>query len=300
MPTKNMDLVTLMEDFGTEAACREALEELRWPEGVKCLRCGHDKISHITTRNLFECAKCEYQFSVRTGTIFSDSKLPLSKWFLAAYIMCESRKGVSANQLKRMLRVSYKTAWYLCHRIRHAMFDEDAKPLTGVVEIDETLLGGKRIGGGSGPHGKVTVIGAVSRDGQVRLAHVPDRKSQTIRDFVNKHVGEAEALYSDSHRPYRKAARKRKIPHGRVDHSRKQWVNGNIHTNTIESVWSLLDRSIIGAFHKVSTKHLPKYLHEVEWRHNNRENEYLFRDTLLELLGCGQFEYKELIANAAT
>jgi transposase-like protein len=304
MPTKNIDLVELMGRYGTEDACRELLKELRWPDGVRCPRCeeqGKDEtvVSEIKNRNVFECDECGYQFSVRVGTIFHDSKLPLAKWFLAAYIMCESRKGVSANQLKRMLKVSYKTAWFLCHRIREAMKVEGERKLLGVVEADETYLGGEARGKGSGyVKNKAVVMGAVERDGQVRLRHVPNRKSPQVSRFVKDHVSSDATLYTDAYRPYKRAARKAGIDiHGRVDHSRGEWVNGKIHTNTIEGVFSLLDRSIMGAYHKVSKKHLTRYLDEVEWRYNNRKNPYLFRDTLLELIDAQQLEYKELITN---
>jgi transposase-like protein len=139
-----VDLPRLIERFGSEDKCRAYLEELRWPDGVKCPRCDSDKISRIKTRNQFDCDGCRYQFSVRVGTVFQDSKLPLWKWFLAVYMIGEAKKGVSANQLKRMLGVSYKTAWFLCHRIRSAMTDESGKLLTGIVEADETYVGGKR------------------------------------------------------------------------------------------------------------------------------------------------------------
>src|SRR5689334_1984255 len=138
-----IDLCELIEQFGSEDKCRDYLEGLRWPDGVKCPRCGSDKISRIKKRHTFDCDACRYQFSVRAGTVFHDSHLPLWKWFLAVYVMCESKKGVSANQLKRMLGVSYKTAWYLCHRIRSAMTDETTEPLTGTVEADETYVGGR-------------------------------------------------------------------------------------------------------------------------------------------------------------
>src|SRR6266700_6042216 len=159
-----MNLPKLIERFGSEDKCHAYLEELRWPEGVKCPRCGSDKISRIRARRQFDCDGCRYQFSVRVGTVLQDSKLPLWKWFLAVYMMCEAKKGVSANQLKRMLGVSYKTAWFLCHRIRSAMYDETAGPLTGTVEIDETYVGGKVRGRGKGYiENKTMVVGAVQR-----------------------------------------------------------------------------------------------------------------------------------------
>ena len=146
----DMDLPKLVEDFRSEAKCRAYLESLRWPETVACPRCQSVKISRIASRSQFDCDSCRYQFSVTAGTIFHDSHLPLWKWLLATYMMAEAKKGVSANQLKRTLAVSYKTAWYLCHRIRAAMKDANPRPLDGIVEVDETWVGGKRRGVGRG------------------------------------------------------------------------------------------------------------------------------------------------------
>src|SRR5882757_4532659 len=140
---QQMDLRKLMEAFDTKAECREYLEGLRWPKGLSCPRCKGETISRIQKRDQFDCDSCRYQFSVMSGTIFHDSHLPLIKWFAAVYLLCESRKGMSANQLKRMLGISYKTAWYLCHRIRHAMKRANVEKLTGTVEVDETYVGGK-------------------------------------------------------------------------------------------------------------------------------------------------------------
>lgn len=297
MPTSEITLPELIEKFGSEDACHAALAEMRWPDGIACPRCGSKAISRIVKRRQFDCDGCRYQFSVRVGTIFQESKLPLWKWFLAVYMMVQSKKGVSAKQLQRMLGVTYKTAWFLCHRIREAMKVEGEHRLSGIVEADETFLGGKRRGVGSGnKDNKTVVLGAVERGGEVRLKMAPSRKSPEIRSFIKKNVSrDADALHTDSYKAYIGAARQHRIPHGRVDHSRYEWVNGQVHTNTIEGVFSLLDRSILGAYHKISTKHLPRYLDEVEWRYNNRENPYLFRDTILELIGAEQLEYKSLV-----
>jgi transposase-like protein len=302
MSTKNLTLLELVEQFASEDECHEFLAELRWPKGIRCSECNSDSVSYLRKRRQYDCNACRKRFSVKAGTIFNDSHLPLRKWFLAVYIMCQSKKSVSAKQLQRMLGVAYKTSWYLCHRIREAMRDEDERPLTGIVEADETYLGGSRKGVGSGPHPEyqAVVMGAVSRDGKLRLRHVPDRTAPQIRDFIEKNVSpKAKALHTDAYRAYISAAKRVGLPHGRVNHSRGEWVNGQVHTNTIEGVFSLLDRSILGAYHKVSKKHLHRYLEEVEWRYNNRENPYLFRDTILELISCEPMEYRHLISQSA-
>src|SRR3954454_5689657 len=187
-----MDLPQLVEKFGSEDKCHAYLEELRWPDGVECPRCASKKISRIKDRRQFDCDGCRYQFSVRVGTIFHDSKLPLWKWFLAVYMMGESKKGISANQLKRMLGVSYKTAWFLCHRIRSTMTDESGELLRGVVEADETYVGGKLSGFASRKESaahrrdnKTVVLGAVERGGKVRLRVAPDAKSATVKKFLS-------------------------------------------------------------------------------------------------------------------
>ncbi|MFI5259122.1 MAG: IS1595 family transposase [Candidatus Limnocylindrales bacterium] len=300
--TQDLDLVALIEDFGSEDKCRTYLEELRWPDGVRCPRCDSDKISRIVKRHQFDCDVCRYQFSVTAGTIFNDSHLPLWKWFLAVYVMGESKKGISANQLKRMLRVSYKTAWYLCHRIRESMRDDAAPYLMGIVEADETYIGGKhpgQRGGRSLAFNKTAVLGAVERGGEVRF-RVTDRvNGKAIRSFLEAVVGdEAEAIYTDQFQSYR-GIEDENTRHETVNHAAKQWVQGDVHTNTIEGVWSLFKRGLIGSYHHVSVDHLPAYLDEMAFRYNNRENAYLFRDTLLRLIGAEPMPYAELVAEGA-
>jgi transposase-like protein len=300
------NLPELIEQFGSEDKCHAYLEELRWPDGIKCPRCDSDKISRIAKRRQFDCDACRYQFSVRVGTLFHDSKLPLWKWFLAVYLMGESKKGVSANQLKRMLGVSYKTAWYLCHRIRAAMHDESAPLLRGIVEADETYVGGKlrhgtyRTGREAKQHrldNKTVVLGAVERGGRVRLRMAPDSSSATIKGFLADVVSDdAEAIYTDAFRSYR-GIEDENTRHEWVDHSRDEWVRGHVHTNTVESVWSLFDRSVIGAYHKLSVKHLPAYLDEAAFRWNNRENPFWFRDTILRLVEGDTLTFAELTAS---
>jgi transposase-like protein len=302
-----------MDAFGTEDRCREALEGLRWPQGPECTRCQSHRLSRMYKRDQFDCDSCGYQFSVTAGTIFHDTHLPLRKWFLATYVMTESRKGVSANQLKRMLGVSYKTAWYLCHRIRAAMVEAQPKPLSGVVEADETFLGGKpRRKAGVSQRGtgdpnarrdasrewrkhKTIVLGAVERGGDVRLRVVPHNRRGNVMTFLEAAVDDhAKAIYSDELRSYDGLGDEDTV-HASVNHRKGEWVRGDVHTNTIESVWSLLDRAIMGSYHRLSVKHLPAYLQEFEWRFNNRENPYLFRDTLMRLVKAEPLPYKDLI-----
>ena len=199
MQAQDMNLMKLVEQFQTDDACREMLEKLRWPEGVVCPRCEGKSIRNSYTRDQYDCASCGYQFSVTAGTIFHDSHLPLKKWFIATYLMVESKKGISANQMKRTLSVSYRTAWYLCHRIRAAMSDGKPNLLRGIVEVDETLVGGKEKGIGSGNRGKKALVaGAVQRNGDARLQTIPDTTRKTLHGFIDKYVSDnAEAIYTD-------------------------------------------------------------------------------------------------------
>jgi transposase-like protein len=289
-----VNLVKLVEDFGSEERCRAYLEGLRWPDGFECPRCGGKTISRIVQRNQFDCDSCRYQFSVTAGSTFHDSHLPLWKWFLAVYLMIESKKGISSKQLQRTLDVSYKTAWYLSHRIRDAMGSVEESPLVGVVEVDETLIGGKVEGAGRGyRENKTVVIGALQRGGKVRLRVIPNTRRHNVIDFIEANV-KAEAIYTDELKSYERGIDP-ETRHETVTHSAGEYVRGDVHTQGVESVWSLFKRSIIGSYHRLSVKHLPAYLDEMEWRFNNRDNPFLFRDTLLVLLHSDPLPYKELV-----
>lgn len=294
-----MNLISLFDRFNCDDKCRAYLERLRWPSGVCCTRCGDTAVSRLSDRPKWLCRSCDYQFSVTSGTIMHDTHLPLRKWFAAIYLMVESRKGMSANQLKRTLGVNYRTAWYLCHRIREAMGNDplEGPALVGVVEVDETLVGGKAKGKGRGyRENKTLVAGALQRGGQVRLERVPDVKRRTLHDFIHRNVkNEAEAIYTDELKSYLGIADEN-TRHETVNHSQEVWVIGDVHTNSIEGVWSLFKRSIIGAFHKMSAKHMDRYLAELEWRFNNRKNPHIFRDTMSRIVRTPHLTYRKLVA----
>ena len=226
------------------------------------------------------------------------SHLPLRKWFLAIYLMCESKKGVSANQLKRTLGVAYQTAWHLCHRIREAMGNDPftGATLLGIVEVDETLVGGRRKGVGTGNReGKTWVAGAVQRGGNVRLERIPNIKKATLHGFIQRTVrDEAEAIYTDDLKSYLGIGDD-DTRHDTVNHSAEEWVVGDVHTNSIEGVWSLFKRSVVGTFHKMSVKHMDRYLEELEWRFNNRDNPHIFRDTLRRIMHTDNLTYRDLV-----
>ena len=295
---QEMDLMKLMERFDTSEQCRAYLEGLRWRDKVTCPRCQSEKISRIRERNQFDCDSCRYQFSVTAGSIFHDSHLPLPKWFAAVYLMCEARKGVSANQLKRTLGVSYKTAWYLCHRIRKAMKEANPAPLKGTVEVDETYIGGHRrhVGHKAYRANKTMVLGAIERGGNVRLRVERRNDRKTLHEFIKKNtLPETARIVTDEWPAYRGIA-DHDTKHETVNHHEEEWVRGDVHTNTVEGVWSLFKRSVVGSYHQVSAKHLDRYLDEFEWRFNGRKNPYLFRDTMMRLLGAHALTYEALTA----
>lgn len=299
-----MNLVRLVEKFRSEDKCRAYLERLRWPQGVCCPRCQGRTISRIAKRNQFDCDSCRFQFSVTSGTIFHDTKLPLWKWFLAVYMVVESKKGVSANQLKRTLEVSYRTAWYLCHRIRKALEGQDSF-LRGVVEIDATYVGGRISGQGRGmkPQNKTLVIGAVERGGRARFKSARldgnSENQRAVGKFLRANISECATVYTDKSGAFVTETRKRGNKHDSVNHSADEWLRGDVHTNGIEGAWSLFKRSVVGAYHQVSLKHLPAYLDEFEYRFNNRENPYIFRDALAMLVQSGNLEYSTLVSEEA-
>ncbi len=298
----DINLVSLIERFGDDDKCREALRKIRWPDGVACPRCGDMSVSELKEYDRWDCNGCRYQFTVTAGTVLHKTKIPLFKWFLAIYLMVESKKGMSANQLKRTLGVSYKTAWFLCHRIREAMGNDPftGPTLFGIIEVDETWVGGVQKGAGRGPYSstnKAIVVGAVQRDGKVRLERIADTKRKTLDDFVRRTVtDEALAIYTDEFPSYRGMGERLGIPHGTVHHNADEWVVGDAHTNSVEGVWSLFKRSIMGSFHKISLKHLDRYLEELEWRFNNRDNPHIFRDTLRRMMDTEPLEYEALTA----
>lgn len=294
-----MNLPKLIEQFGSEQKCRARLTELRWPNGVICPRCESKSVSTIADRDQYDCNACRYQFSVTAGTIFHDSHLSLSKWFLAIYLMTESKKGMSALQIKRTLDIAYQTAWYLCHRIRAAMRDINSELLRGIVEVDETYVGGKTRHMGRGYKGnKAIAIGAVQRAGKIRLQVITHADKATLHKFIADNTApDTEAIYTDELPAYW-GIDDADTRHESVFHSAEEWVRGDVHTNGIESVWSLLKRSIVGSYHQVSIKHLDAYLDELEHRFNNRKNEYIFRDTLTKLVNAAKLPYVELIKAA--
>ena len=299
-----MNLIDINTMFPTEEKCRELLTRLRFPEGPLCLRCKGPVVELETEKQLFYCKDCDYQFSVTAGSVFNDSHLPLVKWFAATLLLCEAKKGMSACQIQRTLGIgSYKTAWYLCHRIRHAMAQTDKPMLDGKVEMDTTYIGGEIRGKGhiAKNDNKEVVIGIRKRNGDLRFFHAQDAKSGTLANYVRENISEdVEVIFTDDHVAnivaMRKAGRKN---HKTINHSKGSYVVGDIHTNTVESAFSLLKRGITGTWHKLSAKHLPAYLEEMTFRFNRRKNSDLFLDTLRHMVTAPVLTFEKLTKESA-
>ncbi len=302
-----MNLIDVTKQFSTDEQCLNYLEKMRWPNGVRCPICGHDSVSRIereaeskNKRNRFyQCLEpsCKQQFSATSGTIFHDSHLPLTKWFMAVAMIADAKKGVSAKQLQRHLGIgSYKTAWYMAHRIRKAMEDTEGSLLTGTVEVDEAYIGGKYDPRRKRPkYEKAPVIGLVERGGKVRTMRLNTVSRETLVGTIAQHTAPEAHIMTDEHQGYKAVKKIRK--HESVNHIREEWVRGNVHTNSIENYWSLLKRGIIGSFHQVSVKHLDRYLSEFEYRFNNRKEPDLFIKTVARMCGTIPMPMAELTAD---
>jgi len=316
-----MNMIDVVKNLATDEQCLDFLERKRWPDGkVRCIRCGNDKISRIQRKTpsknkrtrLYTCLEptCKHQFSPTTDTLFHDSHLPLHKWFAAVALIVHAKKGMSAKQIERHLGVNYRTAWYMGHRIRKAMAQPggvtvSAVPrpkLSGIVEVDETYVGGTQKGKGVyyGKNQKAVVIGLRERGGELRFVHTDDAKAKNVAPVVAANVSpDAKAIMTDEFTIYPWVLRRtgHKGIHHVIRHKDGNYVVGDVHTNSIESAFSLLKRGIVGSFHRISHKHLHRYLSEFEYRFNGRELPDLFGATVARMVGRKEMRYSELTAN---
>jgi len=310
----SMKLIEVTKAFATEEQCLAYLEAKRWPDGVRCLTCGSKEISRINRKvtkktdnkraQIFQCLEptCKAQFSATTGTIFNGSHLSLDKWYMAIALIVDAKKGMSALQLQRHLKVNYRTAWYLAHRIREAMNEPDGLMLAGTVEIDETYIGGKQKGNKRKRLNKDVVLGMRQRGGPLRLVQIVDNKQGTMYEAIAKHVDHknTKAIMTDDAGAYNFALTKfRKIPHSTIRHGRGEYVKGEVHTNTVENSFSLLKRAVIGTYHQLSIKHLQRYLNEFSYRFNRREDAELFENTVMRMAGAKPMPYSKLVEENA-
>jgi len=287
--------------FPNEEACRAYLIARRWPQGVHCPRCGNPDVYSLASGFHWQCEQCAsdgYRFSHIAGTVFENTNKPLRDWYRVIHLMLTAKKGISARQVWRYMAFgSLKTAWYMCHRIRVALI-EDIGQLGGVVEVDETFIGGlarnkhkdkRGKGGGTGGigSGKTPVVGAVRRKGNIVARVVQNVRADTLTEFVREAVShKVSLLCTDSWVGYKHLDSE--FPHASVDHAKGEYVKsvayyekdavvvGAVHTNTIEGFWSIFKRGIVGSFHKVSRKYMPLYVAEFQFRYNNRENADIF------------------------
>ncbi len=321
MESNELNLIELAQHFSNEDAAREFMEKLRWPEGPVCPHCGEinnsyrlepkpsKKGTHVR-KGVWKCAGCREQFTVTVGTIFEDSHIPLNKWLLAYHLLCASKKGMSAHQLHRMLKVTYRSAWFMAHRIRYTMSQEPlSSKLGGVVEIDETYVGGKRrnhqnaqVRPGKraedrkGPfEGKAPVVAVLQREGRVQSMHLQKVTAENLRPVIEQMVAPDAHIMTDSGTVLTGALKARNQKHDQVNHNAKEYVRYEdgvcISTNTIEGYFSILKRGINGVYHQVGKRHLHRYLAEFDFRYNTRKE----KDGDRTLMALDQVEGKRLM-----
>ena len=293
---KLRNLLDVAKRFPTEESCREYLEHIRWNGNPVCPRCSYsEKIYRLNGGKLYKCGKCRQPFSIKIGTIFEDSALPLQKWFHAMFVVSAHKKGISSCQLARDIGVTQKTAWHMNHRIRHAMKVKSFnKPLNGIVECDESYFGGKARGGkrGRGSENKTPVFGMVARGGEVRSMPVENVKGSTLKTLIRENIEKGSTVMTDEWQSYNGLSKEFK--HKRIGHLKKQYVRGGVHTQNIENFWSLLKRGVVGIYHHTSAEHLHRYVDEFQYRYNSRKTEDSQRFTSLLSQVGGRLTYQDL------
>lgn len=296
--TKFNSLLDVVKRFPDEKSCREFLEQMRWNGKPVCPHCGcFEKFYRIQNGRLLKCADCRKPFSVKIGTIFEDSALPLQKWFYAFFIFSSHKKGISSYQLAKDIEVTQKTAWHMLHRIRLAMgINSFEKPLDGIVEADETYIGGKKHRGkrGRGSENKTPVFGIAQRKGRIISQPVKKVDSKTLKGIIRQNVSPDATLMTDEWTAYNNLSSEYK--HEVINHGRKEYVRNGVHTNTIEGFWSLLKRGIIGIYHHVSSEHLHRYCNEFQYRYNTRQLTETDRFALTLAQCAGRLTYQDLIS----
>lgn len=295
-------LLQMMQAVPDEQTAIDHFTAIRWKGGASCPHCGSPRVYHFSDRRTHKCGECRKRFSIKVGTIFEDSKIPLRTWMLAIWMITSHKKGIASTQLAKDLGVTQKTAWFMTQRLRYAIRTRSFnRPLEGEVEIDETYVGGKAKNrhkgdpkNGPGTSGKVAVVGALERGGRIIATAIRRTDTETLDGFAHFVVAPGAVVSTDEHSGYRFLGRT--FEHGVVRHSAGEFSRDNHHTNGIEGFWALLKRQIIGIHHFVSPKHLNRYVGEATWRFNAREmGEGARVNALLDQAG-GRLRYKELIA----
>jgi transposase-like protein len=274
-------LIQFHQHFDTEEKCRFFLEQQMWNGTPTCPHCGSTNVCRFANGKMFKCRvkDCRKKFTVTVGTVMESSKIPLTKWFLAIYVVFNHSKGISSVQLSNYIDCCQKTSWFLLHRIREMSIDRAPAQLSNVVEADETLYGGKnrfrhahkkvKHSQGRSQEDKTPVFGLVERGGKLRTQVVKDTKAKTLKPIIKEMVAEGSILCTDEYRAYR--GLNKDYAHDVVNHRSGEYVNGQTHTNTIEGYWSIFKRCIYGIYHSVSEKHLQNYCNEVTYRYNERQ-----------------------------
>ncbi|TXN21560.1 IS1595 family transposase [Methylobacterium sp. WL9] len=293
-----------MAAFPDEQTCVDHFRSIRWRDGEFCPHCNGNRIYSFSDRKTFKCGDCRKRFSIKVGTIFEDTKLPLRKWFMAIWLITNHPKGIASTTLAKDLKITQKSAWFVLHRLRHAARTKSFNaPLKGTVEADETYVGGKeknkhardRKGGTQGGAGKAIVLGMIERDGELRTVVVDDLKAKTVQTIVRENVAKGSMLMTDKHGSYQ--GLRRDYMHHTVNHGAGEYVRAYVlHTNSIESVWAILKRQIIGIHHWVSPKHLSRYAAEMTWRFNHRDMGVTDRMNQIFSGMEGRLRYRTLIA----
>ena len=286
-----MNIIQIYKTFPTQQDCINHLEKVRWNDKPVCPYCKSTKQTQMEKENRYHCNTCNTSYSVMVGTIFENTKLDFQKWFLAISLVLNAKKGISSRQLARDIEVTKDTAWYMLMRIRKA-FVEYGDLLNGIIEVDETYVGGKNKnrhadkktegGQGRGGEDKTAVAGILERGGKVRAKKVKDVSGKTLKSFIKQNVEKGSKIMSDEWKSYNGLSTE--YVHSIVTHGTGQYVNGEAHTNTLEGFWSLLKRGVVGQYHYVTPKHLNRYIDEFCFRYNNRGNESIFELTIQKSL----------------